>query len=106
MVVELYMILIILGLVTMASAFFISYDKVHIGMLMIAIGGVILLMGIVIIPVSESVTFCEEYMDGVYEYNDGLDTCTIQEGNGLVTYKLMDEEPYLSRFASQEKAAP
>ncbi len=101
--IEVAIILMVLGLTIIVSAFFINSDTVYPGIVIILIGGAFLMAGLLMIPTAESVTFCEEDMDGVYEYNDGLDTCTIQEGSGLVTYKLMDEEPYLSRFASQEK---
>ncbi len=104
MVIELYIILIILGLAIIVSAFFTNSDTVYPGLAIILIGGLVLMTGIIIMPADESIMFCTEDMDGVYEYNDGLETCTIQEESGLVTYKLMKEEPYLSRFASQEKA--
>ncbi len=107
MVIELYVLLIALGLIVMGSAFFTSYKSIAPGIILIIIGGIILIAGCIMIPPSDKEVFCTETMDGDYSHNDGLKTCTIRQDGEYIIYGLVENkfgDIELSKFAVSEES--
>ena len=105
---EISTLLLAFGMGLMLSCFLLTFLRLRsaiIFSIMIAVF-VVSMAGVIMLPPGEDFTFCEEEMNGMYEFNDGLKTCTLIENGEYVTYKLLlneYEKPVLSKFASQEK---